>query len=358
MIEWRKAAAIAATIALMTALLAISGCGSNTATEKSKESAGGESVQSAAKEPATDYADSSSWYQIPEITKDVDAFYFYPTLYNGSDEGDDDYATIDNEDVLGAIGAVYQGQASVFEDSANVFVPYYRQASMKHEMDAYMETGSLDAALESKPLEDAVAALDYYFENYNDGRPFILAGHSQGAALMKLALKTYFKDHPECYERMVAAYIIGYSVTQEDLDEHPYLKFASGEADTGVVISWNTEGPENVANNATNMVVLDGSIAINPLNWKRDETYAPSSENLGSLVTNSETGEYEISDCGADAQVNLKRGVVVTNADTEAVTDLTVLFGTQSYHKGDYSLYYMNIHDNVAKRVAAFMARK
>ena len=58
-------------------------------------------------------------------------------------------------------------------------------------------------------------------------------------------------------------------------------------------------------------------------------------------------------DIGADAKVVLSRGSVLTNADTEPVGGDT--FGSQSYHNGDYALYYNNIKDNVAKRIAAFM---
>ena len=41
--------------------------------------------------------------------------------------------------------------------------------------------------------------------------------------------------------------------------------------------------------------VMKDTVSINPINWKRDETYAPASENKGSLRPNKETGEYEIS---------------------------------------------------------------
>ncbi len=34
------------------------------------------------------------------------------------------------------------------------------------------------------------------------------------------------------------------------------------------------------------------------------------------------------------------------------------VFGPQSFHNGDYTFYYNNIKDNVAKRVAAYMADK
>ena len=305
---------------------------------------------------AVDYSDASSWYQIPEITKDVDTIYFYPTLYSGFGEGKDDYAAIDNEEVSVSLEGVYLTQASVFEESTNVFVPYYRQASLRNEMNAYVETGGLEAALESKPLEDAKAALDYYFDNFNEGRPFILAGHSQGSALLRLALTTYFEEHTELLDRMVVAYIIGYSVTQQDLDEYTYLKFAEGETDTGVIVSWNTEGRENVDTDANNIVVVDGSIAINPLNWSRDDTYASSSENLGSLTMNFETGEAEFADIGADAQVNVERGVVVTNVNAEPLKGVDEYFGPQSFHRDDYAFYFLNIRDNVAKRIEAFQS--
>lgn len=39
--------------------------------------------------------------------------------------------------------------------------------------------------------------------------------------------------HPEYYERMVAAYVIGYSITSDFLKEQPYLKFVEGADDTG-----------------------------------------------------------------------------------------------------------------------------
>ena len=212
-------------------------------------------------------------------------------------------------------------------------------------------------------MNDMIAALDYYFEHCNGGRPFIIAGHSQGSAMVLLLLRTYFKDHPEYYERMVAAYTIGYSVTDEYLAANPHLKFATGETDTGVIIAWNTEGPKNVETNAHNVVVLPHTRSINPLNWKLDETYAPASMNLGSFMPNAETGEYEFTDAGADAQINLARGVVVTHAKVEPVPEdlykvAVGFFGPDGRHASDYSYYYNNIKANVAKRVAAYLAKR
>ena len=304
---------------------------------------------------ATDYGNEDNWLSFPEITKDVDAFYIYSTSYIESsfEDGAPDYAPIDNPEMILRASGEYETNASVFEESCNVFVPWYRQIGIKYAAEVTKKYGSLDPALAGIPYTDIKAALDYYFKHCNNGRPFIIAGHSQGSAMLRYVLKNYFKEHPDYYKRMVAAYPIGFSITKDDLAAYPYLKFAEGADDTGVIISYNTEGPKNVEENAINKVVLPGAISINPLNWKRDETYASAEENLGSLVLNQETGAREIVDLGVDAQVNLARGVIVTNT-TAPVTDMPDYFGPASFHENDYSFFYKNLQENVAKRVAAY----
>ena len=310
-----------------------------------------------------DYSQKANWYQVPDIIKDADTFYVYATEYimGSFEEGSPDYATLDNEEMLAGVDDEYLAHAAAFEDSTNVFVPYYRQSGLRHAGEAWEETGGLDAAILSMPYGDVTAALDYYFEHYNGGRPFVIAGHSQGSVIIKQALKKYFKEHPERYERMVAAYVIGYSVTRGELEANPHLKFATGEADTGVIVSYNTEGPKSAEVNAKSVVLLPGAISINPLNWKLDDTYAPASENKGSLMKNEETGKYEITDVGADAQVLPDRGVVLTHAKTEPLDAETAelaaaFFGLDGRHDDDYSYYFNNIKENVAKRIATYQA--
>ena len=165
----------------------------------------------------TDYSRKEYWYKIPEITKDVDTFYIFATEYIASsfEEGASDYAEFGNPDIMAGAPVEYKAHASVYEDSSNVFAPYYRQSGLRYAGEVIEKTGDFNTALLGIPYDDITAALDYYFENCNGGRPFIIAGHSQGSAMVLLLLRTYFKDHPEYYARMVAAYTIGYSVTDE-----------------------------------------------------------------------------------------------------------------------------------------------
>lgn len=310
---------------------------------------------------APDYSKKSCWFQIPKVTKQFDTFYIPATEYISSsyNEGASDFATLDNAEMLEGIAGEYLTQASVYEESTNVFVPYYRQAGLKHEVDAWKETGDMRTALTGTPYTDVTAALDYYFENYNNGRPFIIAGHSQGSAMTSLVLQKYFKEHPDYYQRMVAAYAIGYAITRDDLQANPHLKFATGESDTGVIISWNTEGQKSVDENAPNLVLLPNAISINPLNWKLDDTYAPASENLGSLMVDGANQSLKIDNVGADAQVVPSRGVIVSNgeADHSEFPEIFIdIFGPASFHNEDYTFFYNNIKDNVAKRIATYKA--
>ncbi len=86
---------------------------------------------------------------------------------------------------------------------------------------------------------DVYAALDYYFKHYNQGRPFILAGHSQGSMMLKIALTDYFKEHTDYLERMVAAYVIGFSITTDDLEANPASQMRSWMLKE---VSWSVQG--------------------------------------------------------------------------------------------------------------------
>ena len=247
---------------------------------------------------APDYTTKAGWLHLPENTdKPVDTFYLFPTTYMGDYDGAPEISPLDDINYNEEAKTVYESQATAFEKSTNVYAPFYRQTSMT--VLATNETEDLMYYQRHEQKKDVFDALDYYFKNYNNGRPFILAGHSQGAMMVNVIVEDYMKRHPDLYKRMIAAYAIGYSVTKQDLENYPHMKFAERSDDTGVIISWNTEGIGN--RGQRNKVVLDGAIAINPINWKRDETYAPASDNLGSLVPDPTMGAYEIKTSMADA---------------------------------------------------------
>jgi len=86
-----------------------------------------------------------------------------------------------------------------------------------------------------------------------------------------------------------------------------------GANDTGVLISWNAEGVGNIGR--FSMVVPEGSVAINPLNWRTDET----------------------------------------PADFAMPPPTEPLFGLESYHVWDFEFFYMNIRENAGVRLERFL---
>lgn len=303
---------------------------------------------------ATDYTNANNWLSKPEILHhEADVLYFYPTCYNPSSADDPRVCSINNESMRAGAQAKLLDQAGAFSENADLYAPYYRQVDAASLAGLTQE--EMLAIEGAEPKTDVFAALDYYFEHCNEGRPFIMAGHSQGAMMVQLILDEYMQDHPEYYGLMVAAYMLGNAPTTSWLEQNPHVNMAQGEHDLGVVVSWNTEGPGNSGH--YNMVAPEGSVCINPLNWKTDDTPASVDENQGSLVLGS-NGEYEIVDGLADATIDLERGTLIcTSVDpAEYAMPLSAeaLFGPESYHSWDIKFYYENIRENVATRLAAY----
>lgn len=295
-----------------------------------------------------DYSKAENWVSLPtEATKPVDVFYIYSTVIGYRDP----VQICDIADTMMVAGAqmVRRLQTSVFDESCNVYMPYYRQISMPKPGTDYPALTNYLSGF------DATDALDYFLTHLNQGRPFIIAGHSQGSSLVLNLLENYVVKHPEALSRMVAAYPIGFAVTKDYL-ARTGLKFAEGATDTGVIVSWNAEGPAN--SEANNVVLAPGAISINPINWKRDATYAPVTDNLGSLTLEGKLVVPGI----ADARVDTVRGSVmvtsISNPELYAMpsTD-TDMFGPESYHRYDYGFFYNTLKKNIADRIDAFLKK-
>jgi len=299
---------------------------------------------------AIDYSNPENWMvQTTNATHEVDVFYLYPT----SVPADCQTLVAPIEIVKhGAYGNYLRGPEA-FASFTNMYAPYYRQISGVGILQCKTADEFVALCHDNEPCVDAYAALDYYFEHFNNGRPFVLASHSQGTAVMKNVLSEYMKKHPGYLERMIAAYIVGYNITQKWLDDNN-LKFAEGETDTGVIISWHTEGPGATMNN---MCLYGGAISINPLNWKRDATPASIKENQGSVIVNMETNEREFVDGIADATLDLDRGVVVVTT-TDKYIPTNQVFGDKSFHFDDWNFFYQNAKENCWKRIAAYLGHE
>ncbi|MDD5678628.1 MAG: DUF3089 domain-containing protein [Kiritimatiellae bacterium] len=296
---------------------------------------------------ATDYSIAAHWLTVPATTnKAVDVFYFYPTAWSNNDSFPV-ICDIDNASMLIQAPEASALQVTAFEPIGNIYTPFYRQDNLS-------PTDRLNI-IAGIPTLDATAAFDYYIKHYNHGRPFILAGHSQGSDVLSNLLAGYMKDNPAVLVRMIAAYVIGFPITAEYLANNPHLKFAEGPGDTGVIISYNTQSPD-VVPPVTNPV-LSGliGVVINPITWTRDETLATTNQGVGSFMPDT-NGVYARVPQYADARIDISNGVLIcSTADTNALGRINTLARFGIYHNFDYPFYYFNIRSNAANRIQNYL---
>ncbi len=298
------------------------------------------------------YAEKENWLSLPDnITHSVDVFYIYPTVC-ASDISN--ICPANDMQMQNAAQRVIKLQAAAFSKYANIFAPYYTQYDI--EAIEYSNYNEIEKIMQNniQGINEIYSDIDYYFKHYNKSRPFILVSHSQGSAVMKYVLSSYMKKHTEYYKIMVAAYVIGYPVTEKFMAENPHLKFANGSGDTGVIIAFEVQSPNKAGIDA---LYTEGRLVINPVNWKRDETPAAKEENLGSLDQNT----LKITTPGiADAVLDLDKGVVLCTTIDENKYQIPIpsVFGTGSYHGQSFQLYYVNLGENAKERIDNFMKNK
>lgn len=304
-----------------------------------------------------DYAADFSWIAKPvRIDRPVDVFYVYPTIYSGDSPRNMDIA---DPDLRAFAHGLTIAQGGVYSDTGNFFAPMYRQQSSMVQQE-FVACGGTNMFLDPTfqlGAADIADAFDYYLEHLNPDRPFILAGHSQGTMTLIHLMMTRFDDE-SLLNRMVAAYLIGFSIPRSFIREHPWFKPATCATDSGVVITYNTQAPEATGS----PVLLPDSVGINPVNWRTDGTRAAASEHLGAVFFGDRTGEViERVEHFAAARLDPENGVVEITDMKMPSSDLIDLVNLGRwpkgvYHKFDYSFWFNNLKDNVRKRTDAYLA--
>jgi hypothetical protein len=304
------------------------------------------------KKDVTDYSNADLWaYQETDIEqKDADLFFICPTVYSGSDTSYN--MALDDEDTKANFLGATNMEKGIYDSDCRVFAPYYRQVGLnvytlkQSDREQYLQIA----------YADVKTAFEYYMDNFNNGRPIVLAGFSQGADMCIRLLKDYFADE-STNSLLVACYAIGWSITEEEIEEYPQLKFATGENDTGVIISFNSEA-ENIDDSLT---IPKGTktLAINPLNWKTDSTKADKSLNLGACFTDYDGNiKTEINKLTGAYIDDVRGALKVTDVTPEDYPAGLDIFEDGIYHLYDYQFFYRNLQENVQTRIDNYMLTK
>ncbi len=298
------------------------------------------------------YAKAENWAYLETDTsdKEADVFFICPTVYGGDSENFN-MALDDEETRQNFLGATNM-EKGIYDTDCRFFAPYYRQVGLSvYQMDVQDREQYLEIA-----YEDVKQAFEYYMENYNDGRPIVLAGFSQGADMCIRLLKDCFADE-EVKDLLVACYAIGWSISEEELQDYEHLKFAQGESDVGVIVSFNSEA-EDVSDS---LLIPAGTktLAINPLNWKTDGTPADKSLNKGACFTDYDGNITSEIPQLTGAYIDDVRGALkVTDVTSEEYPPVLSIFDSGVYHLYDYQFFYRNLQENVSARIANYLELK
>ena len=296
---------------------------------------------------ALDYGKPENWaYNGIRPEKDADLFLVSPTVDMGKDGNCN--MSMENEKVKKNFVGALNMERGIYEDALTLYAPYYRQASFpvyamtEAEMEKYMAIAYTDVR----------AAFLTYVKNSPKDRPFVLAGFSQGADMVLRLLKEFF-DQPAYQDRLVAAYCLGWRLTDKDIADCPWLKPATGAEDTGVIVCFSSEAVD-----ITDSLIVPAGVkthGINPLNWRTDGMAADASENLGACFTDY-SGEIkkEIPHL-TGAYLDPARGTLKV-PDVAAEDYANSLFPDGVYHLFDYQFFFRNLQQNVGVRLAAYLA--
>jgi hypothetical protein len=307
---------------------------------------------------APNYADLDHWAAHPDKTdmadrtpqglndeqktSEVDVFFLYPTTYTGSKRSEKYWNADVNDPKVNkkTDESSILFQASIFNGAGRVYAPRYRQAHL-HVFFTKKDTASAREALDVA-YSDVKAAFQYYLEHWNNGRPFIIAGHSQGARHAMLLIRELIENKP-LEQQLVAGYIVGWPVQS---NFYTQLKPCATPEETGCFCSWRTWERKYGLRKAFQPEV----VCTNPLTWNCTEgQYAKKSFNAGAVIKPFNTLRPQITDA------EVYKGILLS---TKPKFPGSVLFVRKNYHIGDLNLFYLNVRENAQTRAKVFLQAK
>lgn len=219
---------------------------------------------------APDYGDAVSWYvrEDDATGRGADVLYFVSTWeadWTADDGSVCHYADVWNPGHRADMDTEISRIADYMGEGNNFYSPYYRQITID-----VWETQDEEVVADRFRLsnEDIQEAFRVFMERRDPDRPFVLAGFSQGAK----AVVEVPKNMPDSLHRhLVAAYVLGYKVTPEDVQATDNIRAAQGATDLGVTVCYNSVSDVEYIKP---IISVPCAMCINPVNWRTDDTPA------------------------------------------------------------------------------------
>ena len=286
------------------------------------------------------YSDMTQWH-IVDRHAPVDFFYIVSTETGDYSVGGFPchYADTYSDSLRVFLRGEMTGVDSLLSGRLNFFSPFYRQCTLQT-----FTSDSLVARRIPLAMKDVRRAFVYYLSHFNNGRPFILAGFSQGGIAVVDLLKHM---DSAAHSQLVAAYVIGWRVTDNDLAQTTNIRPAQDSADLGVTVCYNSVRDNGCA---IPMLSKGNRVAINPVNWRTDATPASF---VSPISTNPAKGTPD------RLTATLDTATLLLQVQGYSGTDYIIpLIGREgNYHSLEISLYQHCLRRNMALRAEKFVTR-
>lgn len=293
----------------------------------------------------TDYSQAESWaYLETQVDKPTDVFLVAPTSEFSKQPIN---VNIHNEKFRKGFKGSLNMERGIYDTSARMFAPYYQQANMQ----CYYLPDKEGKGYFKFAYRDVKKSFKYYMKHYNQGRPLIVAGFSQGSQHAIQLLKEYLPKK-RFRKQFIEGYMIGWRLTEEETKANPYLKPATGAKDLGSLVLLNTEAPDI----QDSLMVPRGvkTYGINPLTWETNSKPAAKTANLGACFTDYAGNIKKELPQLTGGYLDSQRGTLkLKDIDPKAYP--AIIFPDGIYHIYDYQFFYRNLQQNVALRTAEFL---
>jgi hypothetical protein len=265
----------------------------------------------------------------------ADVFYVYPTLFLDKKDERWNIPIDDSAFRKKILDNAIRFQASAWVECGRMFVPYYRQAHIRSYRN--LENGGREALLFA--YSDIKAAFQYYLDHFNNGKPIILAGHSQGSTHLTLLLKDFF-DGKDLQNQLVAAYLPGIGLKKNEFGTIPLM---TSPNQIGGFISWNTF--KRKVNKEKFEMWYKGKAVVNPVTWNSDKV-ADRKKHKGFLFSNNKIYGQSFSTHVIDGAIWIS---------TPHFPYRSMAWTMDDYHIGDINLFWEDVKLNSKQRLNEYL---
>ncbi len=279
-------------------------------------------------------------------------FFIHPTSFIDRTQWN---APLDDADSQRIARVYLRGMASPFNQASEIWAPKYRQATFG----AFLTDSPEAKAALKAAYTDVKQAFAVFTASVDPDTPIVLAGHSQGALHLLQLLREEVAGK-DIATRIAAIYAIGWPISvNHDL---PALGFPACATSNqpACVMSWSSfaepADPSQVMESYSQSVGFDGTLrgnskilCTNPLTGGIGGV-AVAARNLGTLVPDETMSNGELVPGAVPARCS-GEGLLLIGDPPQMGS--AVLPGN-NYHVYDIPLFWKNLQQNVADRVAAW----